>query len=78
MHKFLDGIFRNVMAAEQKLSKNCLPASLNRRAFEIRCATCVPRPTFSGLTTCPCFPTNKKLSIAFDKIYGAQTVQLGG
>ena len=35
MHRFLDGIFRNVMAAEQKLKEKLLASRLEPKGFEI-------------------------------------------
>ena len=60
MNKFLDGIFRNVMAAEQKLkAETARQPARTERVSRSRCATCAPRRTSSGRTTCPCCPNNK-------------------
>ena len=78
MHKFLDGIFRNVMAAEQKLKEKLLTSRLEPAGFEIPLRNMRAEADLFCASNLPLLAEQQKLSIQYDKIYGAQTVQWEG
>ena len=78
MNKFLDGIFRNVMAAEQKLKEKLLASKLEPQGFEIPLRNMRAEAGLFRAANLPLLADQQKLAIRYDKIYGAQTVQWEG
>jgi oligoendopeptidase F len=78
MNKFLDGIFRNVMAAEQKLKEKLLASKLEPQGFEIPLRNMRAEDGLFRAANLPLLADQQKLAIRYDKIYGAQTVQWEG
>jgi oligoendopeptidase F len=71
MNQFLDSIFPNAMAADQKLKEKLLASGLEPKGFEI------PLRNIRAANL-PLLAEQQKLSIEYDKIFGAQTVQWEG
>ena len=78
MNKFLDGIFPNVMAAEQKLKEKLLASQLDPEDFEIPLRNMRAEADLFRVSNLPLLAEEQKLAIRYDKIYGAQTVQWEG
>ncbi len=78
MNKFLDGIFPNAMAAEQKLKERLLASGLEPRDFEIPLRNMRAEADLFRASNLPLLAEQQKLSIEYDKIYGAQTVEWEG
>lgn len=78
MHKFLDGIFRNVMAAEQELKQKLLSSQLEPPGFEIPLRNMRAEADLFRTDNLPLLSEQQKLGMSFDKIYGAQTVNWEG
>jgi oligoendopeptidase F len=78
MNKFLDGIFRNVMTAEQKLKEKLLASRLEPQGFEIPLRNMRTEAGLFHESNLPLLAEQQKLAIRYDKIYGAQTVQWEG
>ena len=78
MNEFLNGIFPNVMAAEQKLKEKLLTSQLEPKGFEIPLRNMRAEADLFRATNLPLLAEQQKLSIQFDKLYGAQTVQWEG
>jgi oligoendopeptidase F len=78
MNKFLDGIFPNVMAAEQKLKEKLLASQLEPKEFEIPLRNMRAEADLFRAANLSLLAEQQKLAIQFDKIYGAQTVQWEG
>jgi len=78
MNKFLDGIFLNMMAAEQELKQNLLASRLEPKGFEIPLRNMRAEAELFRQSNLPLLAEQQKLAIEFDKIYGAQTVQWEG
>lgn len=78
MNKFLDGIFPHAMAAEQKLKEKLLASKLEPEGFEIPLRNMRAEAELFRQANLPLLSEEKKLSLEFDKIYGAQTVQWEG
>ncbi len=78
MNKFLDGIFPNVMAAEQKLKEKLLASQLEPKGFEIPLRNMRAEADLFRASNLPLLAEQQKLAIQYDKIYGAQTVQWEG
>jgi oligoendopeptidase F len=78
MNKFLDGIFPNVMAAEQKLKEKLLASGLEPKGFEIPLRNMRAEADLFRESNLPLLADQQKLAIEFDKIYGAQTVKWEG
>jgi oligoendopeptidase F len=78
MNAFLDDIFPNVMAAEQKLKEKLLESRMEPEGFEIPLRNMRAEADLFRDSNLPLFSDQQKLSIAYDKIYGAQTVQWEG
>jgi oligoendopeptidase F len=74
MNKFLDGIFRNVMAAEQKLKEKLLTSKLEPKDFEIPLRNMRAEADLYRPSNLPLLAEQQKLSLQYDKILGAQTV----
>ncbi|MEW6093954.1 MAG: M3 family oligoendopeptidase [Chloroflexota bacterium] len=78
MNKFLDGIFPNAMAAEQKLKEKLLASKLEPKGFEIPLRNMRAEADLFRESNLPLLSEEKKLAIEYDKIYGAQTVKWEG
>lgn len=78
MNKFLDGIFPNNMAAEQKLKEKLLTSQLEPDGFEIPIRNMRAETDLFCAANLPLLSEQQKLALKFDKIYGAQTVQWEG
>lgn len=78
MNKFLDGIFPNAMAAEQKLKEKLLASKLEPAGFEIPLRNMRAEADLFRQSNLPLLSEEKKLAIEYDKIYGAQTVKWEG
>ena len=78
MNKFLDGIFRNVMTAEQKLKEKLLASRLEPQGFEIPLRNMRAEAGLFRESNLRLLAEQQKLAIRYDKIYGAQTVQWEG
>jgi oligoendopeptidase F len=75
MNKFLDGIFPNVMAAEQRLKQKLLTSQLEPKGFEIPLRNMRSEADLFRASNLPLLAEQHKLAIQYDKIIGAQTVQ---
>jgi oligoendopeptidase F len=78
MGQFLDGIFPNVMAAEQKLKEKLLASQLEPPGFEIPLRNMRAEADLFRAANLSLLADQQKLSIQYDKIYGAQTVNWEG
>ena len=78
MNKFLDGIFPNVMAAEQKLKEKLLASKLEPKGFEIPLRNMRAEADLFRASNLSLLAEQQKLAIEYDKIYGAQAVQWEG
>ncbi len=78
MNKFLDTIFPPAMAAEQMLKEKLLAGKLKPKGFEIPLRNMVAEAELFRESNLPLLAEQQKLSIEFDKIYGAQTVRWEG
>ncbi|MGB8212718.1 MAG: M3 family oligoendopeptidase [Anaerolineales bacterium] len=78
MNNFLDSIFPNVSAAEQKLKEKLLASRLEPAGFEIPLRNMRAEADLFRTSNLPLLAEQQKLAIAYDKIYGAQTVQWEG
>ena len=78
MNRFLDGIFPNVMAVEQKLKEKLLASQLQPKGFEIPLRNMRAEADLFCASNLPLLSEQQKLAIQYDKIYGAQTVQWEG
>jgi oligoendopeptidase F len=78
MNKFLDDIFPNVTAAEQKLKEKLLASQLEPEGFDIPLRNMRAEAALFREANLPLLSEQQKLSLAYDKIYGAQTVQWEG
>jgi oligoendopeptidase F len=78
MNKFLDGIFPNAMAAEQKLKEKLLASKLEPAGFEIPLRNMRAEADLFRESNLPLLAEQQKFAIEYDKIYGAQTVKWEG
>jgi oligoendopeptidase F len=78
MNNFLDGIFCNVMDAEQKLKEKLLASRFEPEGFEIPLRNMRAEADLFCTSNLPLLAEQQKLAIRYDKIYGAQTVQWDG
>jgi oligoendopeptidase F len=78
MNKFLDTIFPNAMAAEQKLKEKLLASKLEPAGFEIPLRNMRAEAELFCESNLPLLAEERKLAIEYDKIYGAQTVRWEG
>jgi oligoendopeptidase F len=78
MNQFLDTIFPAAMAAEQILKEKLLASKLKPKGFEIPLRNMVAEADLFRESNLPLLAEQQKLSIEFDKIYGAQTVKWKG
>jgi oligoendopeptidase F len=78
MNKFLDTIFPPAMACEQKLKEKLLASKLEPKGFKIPLRNMRAEADLFRASNLPLLADEQKLSIEFDKIYGAQTVKWEG
>jgi oligoendopeptidase F len=78
MNQFLDGIFPNVMAADQKLKEKLLASQIEPKGFEIPLRNMRAEADLFRASNLPLLAEQQKLAIQYDKIYGAQTVNWEG
>jgi oligoendopeptidase F len=78
MHAYLDGIFPNVMAAEQKLKEKLLASNLEPKGFDIPLRNMRAEANLFRESNLELLADQQKLAIEYDKIYGAQTVKWDG
>jgi oligoendopeptidase F len=78
MNQFLDGIFPNVMAAEQKLKEKLLASKFEPKGFDIPLRNMRAEADLFRASNLSLLAEQQKLAIEYDKIYGAQTVQWEG
>lgn len=78
MNAYLDGIFPNVMAAEQKLKEKLLESKLEPNGFEIPLRNMRAEANLFRESNLPLLADQQKLAIEYDKIFGAQTVNWEG
>ncbi|MBN2387792.1 MAG: M3 family oligoendopeptidase [Anaerolineales bacterium] len=74
MNAFLDGIFPNAMAADQKLKEKLLASGLEPEGFEIPLRNMRAEADLFRQDNLPLIAEEQKLAIEYDKIFGAQTV----
>ena len=74
MNRFLDGIFRNVMAAEQQLKEKLLASRLEPQGFEIPLRNMRTEADLFRTANLPLLAEQQKLALQYDKILGAQAV----
>jgi len=75
---YLDSIFPKVMAAEQKLKEKLLASKLEPKSFIIPLRNMRAEADLFRESNLKLLADQQKLSIEFDKIYGAQTVKWEG
>ncbi len=78
MNSFLDNIFPNVMAAEQKLKKKLLASKLEPKGFDIPLRNMRAEADLYREPNLSLLADQQKLTMEFDKIYGSQTVTWEG
>jgi oligoendopeptidase F len=78
MNAFLDGIFPNAMAADQKLKEKLLASGLEPEGFEIPLRNLRAEAGLFREANLPLLAEQQKHGMEFDKIYGAQTVKWEG
>jgi oligoendopeptidase F len=78
MNRFLEGIFPKGMAAEQKLKEKLLSSKLQPGDFEIPLRNMRAEANLFRESNLPLLADQQKYAIAYDKIYGAQTVKWEG
>ncbi len=78
MHQYLDSIFPNVMAADEKLKEKLLASQLEPQGFEIPLRNMRAEAELFQSANLPLLAEQQKLCIQYDKIYGAQTVNWEG
>jgi len=78
MNAYLDGIFPNVMAAEQKLKEKLLASNLEPKGFDIPLRNMRAEAGLFRESNLALLAEQQKLAIEYDKICGAQTVKWEG
>jgi oligoendopeptidase F len=78
MNAFLDCIFPNSMAAEQVLKEKLLASKLEPAGFEIPLRNMRAEADLFRAANLPLLAEQQKLSIEYDKVFGAQTVKWEG
>lgn len=78
LKEFLDAIFPHVMAAEQALKKKLLASQLEPAGFEIPLRNMRAEADLFREANLPLLSEQQKLSLEYDKIFGAQTVSWEG
>lgn len=75
---FLDAIFPNAMAADQKLKEKLLASGLEPAGFAIPLRNMRAEADLFRETNLPLLAEQQKLSLEYDKIFGAQTAPWEG
>ena len=75
MNRFLEGIFPNGMAADQKLKEKLLASKLEPRGFAIPLRNMRAEADLFRESNLPLLADQQKYAIEYDKIFGAQTVR---
>ena len=75
MNRFLEGIFPNGMAADQKLKEKLLSSKLEPRGFTIPMRNMRTEADLFRESNLPLLADQQKYAIEYDKIFGAQTVR---
>ncbi len=78
MNKFLDTIFPNAMAADQKLKEKLLGSQLEPKGFEVPLRNMRAEAGLFRTSNLSLLAEQQKLAIEYDKIFGAQTVKWEG
>jgi oligoendopeptidase F len=78
MNAFLNAIFPNAMATEQKLKEKLLASKLEPKGFDIPLRNMRAEADLFCEANLALLADEKKLGIEYDKIYGAQTVAWEG
>ena len=78
MNKFLDAIFPRALEADQKLKEKLLTSRLEPQGFEIPLRNMRAEAALFRASNLPLLAEQQKLSIEYDKIFGAQTVRWEG
>jgi oligoendopeptidase F len=78
MNAFLDGVFSNAMAAEQKLKEKLLASQLEPKGFDIPLRNMRAEADLFRESNLALLADQQKLGLQYDKIYGAQTVNWEG
>ena len=78
MNQFLDSLYPNVTAAEQKLKQKLLASQLEPHGFEIQLRNMRAEADLFQAANLPLLSEQQKLAIQYNKIYGAQTVNWEG
>jgi len=74
MNQFLDNIFPNALAAEQKLKEKLLASRLEPQGFEMPLRKMRAEADLFRSANLPLLAEQQKLAIQYDKIFGAQSV----
>ena len=78
MNKFLDDIFPHALEADQGLKEKLLASQLEPKGFDIPLRNMRAEADLFRASNLPLLSEQQKLSIEYDKIFGAQTVQWEG
>ena len=78
LNRFLDTIFPPAMAAEQKLKEKLLASKLEPEGFAIPLRNMRAEADLFREANLPLLAEQQKLSLEYDKIFGAQTVEWEG
>ena len=78
LNKFLDTVFPNSMAAEQKLKEKLLASQLEPKDFAIPLRNMRAEADLFRDSNLPLLAEQQKLCLQYDKIFGAQTVTWEG
>jgi oligoendopeptidase F len=78
MNAFLETIFPNAMAADQKLKEKLLASGLEPEGFALPLRNMRAEADLFRESNLPLLAEQQKLCIEFDKVYGAQTVKWEG
>ncbi len=78
LNRFLDTIFPPAMAAEQKLKEKLLANKLEPEGFAIPLRNMRAEADLFREANLPLLAEQQKLSLEYDKIFGAQTVEWAG
>ena len=78
MNAFLDGIYPNMMAAEQKLKEKLLASKLEPKGFDVPLRNMRAEADLFRESNLALLADQQKLAIGYDKIFGAQTVNWEG
>ena len=78
MIRFLDDIYPNVMASDQRLKEKLLASQFEPDGFEIPLRNMRAEAELFRTANLPLLSEQQKLAIQYDKIYGAQTVNWEG